>query len=409
MTTDNWNHALLSEICEINPGRKELQSLKEDTEVSFLPMAAVSEDGKIIAPEKRRLKEVIKGFTYFRDGDVLVAKITPCFENGKRAIAKNLINGIGFGSTEFHVLRPKERVSPDWIFYAISKNDFRNIAKSQMTGTAGQKRVPRRVLDEYKIPVPDKNEQNAITEIIETQFTRLDATIKSLKTMKYKLEIYRKSVLKVAFEGKLVSAKSKWRQEKLSIVCEINPSKKEIKDLARDTEVSFVPMAYVSGNGKIISKDKRTIKEVISGFTYFKDGDVLLAKITPCFENGKKAIAVDLTNGIGFGTTEFHVLRPKKDVTAEWIFYNLSREDFKAIAIRSMAGAVGQQRVPKTTLENFEIPLPDKSEQIEVIQEIESRFSVIDKVSVVIDNSLKKAEHLRKSILKAAFEGKLIN
>src|SRR3989339_2230570 len=114
-----WKQSLLSEVCEVNPGKKDLQELDKDTVVSFLPMALVSEDGKIIDKEERKLKEVIKGYTNFRDGDVLLAKITPCFENGKRAIAKNLTNGVGFGSTEFHVLRSKGEVTSDWIFHAI--------------------------------------------------------------------------------------------------------------------------------------------------------------------------------------------------------------------------------------------------------------------------------------------------
>ena len=139
------------------------------------------------------MKDVIKGYTNFRDGDVLLAKITPCFENGKRAIANNLLNGIGFGSTEFHVLRPKDEVTSDWIFYAISRSDFCNIAKSQMTGTAGQKRVPTRVLEQFDIPIPSVKEQEVIAGNIETQFTRLDAAIKSLEVIEDKLSVYRRT------------------------------------------------------------------------------------------------------------------------------------------------------------------------------------------------------------------------
>src|SRR3989338_5514436 len=193
MIEKNWKHASLSEVCEVNPGKKDLLNTNKEQEVTFLPMAAVSEEGKILARESRKLKDVIKGYTNFRDGDVLLAKITPCFENGKRAIAKNLLNGIGFGSTEFHVLRPKGEITSDWIFYAISRSDFCNIAKSQMTGTAGQKRVPTRVLEQFRIPIPTRREQEKISESIETQFTRLDAAIKSLKAIKTKLGPYRKS------------------------------------------------------------------------------------------------------------------------------------------------------------------------------------------------------------------------
>ena len=130
-----------------------------------------------------------------------------------------------------------------------------------------------------------------------------------------------------------------WKEEKLGDICIINPSKAEVKNLDENFEVSFIPMAYVSEDGKIISIDKRHLKEVNKGFTFFKNGDVLLAKITPCFENGKKAIAEDLTNGIGFGTTEFYVLRPQEKVISKWLYYNVSREDFRALAKRSWGGS----------------------------------------------------------------------
>jgi len=102
MAKNKWNYSLLSEVCEINPGKRELNELKDNTEVSFLPMAAVSVEGEILKQDKRKLKEVIKGFTYFRDDDVLVAKITPCFENGKRAIT-NINSSKSLSATSSHL------------------------------------------------------------------------------------------------------------------------------------------------------------------------------------------------------------------------------------------------------------------------------------------------------------------
>ena len=245
-------------------------------------------------------------------------------------------------------------------------------------------------------------EQQLIVSAIETQFSRLDEAVKVLKSVKDKLRVYRKAVLKKAFEKEGI------KKEKIANICVPNPSKAEVKTLDENLEVSFIPMAYVSEEGKIVSMDKRPLKEVSKGFTFFKNGDVLLAKITPCFENGKKAIAEGLTNGIGFGTTEFYVFRPNEKASSKWIFYNISREDFRALAKRSMGGAVGQQRVSKTMIENFEVPVPSIEDQKKIVQEIESKFSVINKVEEVVNQSLIKAEKLRKSILKFAFEGKLV-
>jgi type I restriction enzyme S subunit len=136
-------------------------------------MAAVDDvSGTIAKPEHREIASVWKGYTRFAEGDVLFAKITPCMENGKAAIAQGLINGLGFGSTEFHVLRPTEAVLAKWIFYYVRQQDFRDSAARRMTGTAGQLRVPTKYLAEFVAPVAPVSEQKRIIEEIEVQFTR---------------------------------------------------------------------------------------------------------------------------------------------------------------------------------------------------------------------------------------------
>ena len=100
-----WKRVSLEDVANINP---KCVSVDDDTEVSFIPMAGVSESGKLLSKQIKKYVEVKKGFTPFQDDDVLVAKITPCFENGKGALLSGLRNGIGFGSTEFHVIRAGE-------------------------------------------------------------------------------------------------------------------------------------------------------------------------------------------------------------------------------------------------------------------------------------------------------------
>lgn len=128
-------------------------------------MASVDEvSGTIATPRRRPFVEVKKGYTHFQDGDVLFAKITPCMENGKAAATSNLVGGHGFGSTEFHVLRPKSEVLPAWLFYFVRRPSFRNEAKRNFTGTAGQQRVPTTFLSSASIPVPPLPEQRRIVD-----------------------------------------------------------------------------------------------------------------------------------------------------------------------------------------------------------------------------------------------------
>lgn len=146
--------ANLSSIADVNPSIPSNLNDNEQ-EVSFLTMADVSEEGAIINHQKRRLKEVRKGFTYFGEGDTLFAKITPCMENGKGTIALNLFNGIGFGSTEFHVLRPKIKSDQMFCFFITKMDLFRREAEKRMVGSAGQKRVPSSFLSEFSFHIPD--------------------------------------------------------------------------------------------------------------------------------------------------------------------------------------------------------------------------------------------------------------
>ncbi len=161
------NLIALNEIVEINPRIPKELSAMRDQRVAFVPMAAVSEDGSICSESERPLSDVMKGYTYFQKGDVLLAKITPCFENGKAAVVQGLLHDTGFGSTEFHVLRPSKEVDANYLFYQVWNPVFRFVGEKNMTGTAGQKRVPTDFLKRYKIPLPSLNEQKRIAAILD--------------------------------------------------------------------------------------------------------------------------------------------------------------------------------------------------------------------------------------------------
>ncbi len=201
-----WTWTRLGEVAEINPRDSTLREMSDETEVTFVPMAAVDAFRGVIAqPQCRKIGEVRRGYTPFREGDVLFAKITPSMENGKAAIARQLRNGIGFGSTEFHVLRPRPNVVlSEWLFYYIRQEGFRQEAKANFTGTAGQLRVPTRFLIEHSLPLAPLPEQRRIVARIEELFSQLDAAEEGLRRVQRNLKRYRVAVLKAAVEGRLV-------------------------------------------------------------------------------------------------------------------------------------------------------------------------------------------------------------
>ena len=179
--------AKLGEVCLINP---KSCTLRDDTEVSFIPMTKVGEHGEFDASEIKNYSEVKKGFTNFQNGDILFAKITPCMENGKGAIAHNMKNGIGFGSTEFHVLRPDtDKITSEWLYYLTTWKAFRKEAERNMTGSAGQKRVPKTFLENYVVNLPDIDTQKSENKILrkvddfiflrKQQLAKLDELVKA--------------------------------------------------------------------------------------------------------------------------------------------------------------------------------------------------------------------------------------
>ena len=212
---NNWCDAKVSEITTVNP-TLDKAGIPDDLEISFVPMPAVQiESGIIDVSGKRRFSEVKKGYTPFREGDVLFAKITPCMENGKMAVVPEVINGIGFGSTEFHVLRALSGVNAKYVYYYVSSQGFRREADHNMSGAVGQRRVTTPYLSSCEIPLPPTNEQHRIVAKIEELFSELDKGIENLKTARAQLKVYRQALLKHAFEGKLTAQWRKENQDKL--------------------------------------------------------------------------------------------------------------------------------------------------------------------------------------------------
>ena len=165
MSTDGFTHVPFSALAEVNPPRGALK-LSLDSEVSFIPMGDVTESGRWVGRQTRRFVEVRNGFTNFAEGDVLMAKITPCMENGKGCLARGLVNGVGFGSTEFHVLRAKPESDSGYIHQWSLHAALRKQAKNSMTGSAGQQRVPSGFFDQFRIPAFPQPEQAKIAEVL---------------------------------------------------------------------------------------------------------------------------------------------------------------------------------------------------------------------------------------------------
>lgn len=196
-----------------------------------------------------------------------------------------------------------------------------------------------------------------------------------------------------------------WQAKRLADVCLIKPPKSEARAaIPSDAPVSFLPMEDLGVDQKFFrATQERPLAEVSGSYTYFANGDVLLAKITPCFENGKLGIAGELTNGVGFGSSEYVVFRPSDRLSKEWLYYWLSREDFRVEGAQRMTGAVGHKRIPKEFIESYPIPVPPLPEQQRIIDILDKAFEAIATAKANAEKNLQNARAIFESHLKSVF------
>jgi len=174
---EEWKVKKMKYISTVNPTKESDFDKTSDEMVTFLPMENVSESGQVCCDNKKSISSLSTGFTYFKKHDVIIAKITPCFENGKGALLNKLDTEIGFGSTEFHVLRAVEISSPAFLFYITRTYQFRTLGEAFMTGAAGQKRVPTDFIEEFFIALPSLSEQTTIAAFLDRKTAEIDIII----------------------------------------------------------------------------------------------------------------------------------------------------------------------------------------------------------------------------------------
>jgi type I restriction enzyme S subunit len=458
-----WVWTRLGETSEINP-KLSLERLRYDLDVSFLPMRSVEElTGCIDLTMERKLADVRKGYTSFVDGDLLFAKITPCMENGKVAIARALRNGIGFGSTEFHVIRLAELLPREFFFYFLIREELRKDAQRNMTGSAGQLRVPANYMQQLSVPLPPLAEQQRIVAKIEELFTELDAGVEALQKLKAQLKRYRQAVLKHAFEGKLTEA---WREahkgelEPASVLLERiraeraknanigahsrAPRTKAPRPYNMDTSsLPQLPEGWVwttveeitemmqYGTSEKAGNDSSGIpvirmgniqegKLVLEGLKFFpkggtqledfvlRDGDLLFNRTNSAELVGKTAVYKESHPESVFASYLIRVRVNRSAYNPYMLSYFINSSYGRAYIASVVSQQVGQANVNSRKLSSMPIRLPPLAEQHQIVEEIERRFSIADEVEKAVEQSLKQAERLRQSILKRAFEGKLV-
>tara|TARA_B100001094_G_C18182836_1_gene801931 strand:+ start:2143 stop:3411 length:1269 start_codon:yes stop_codon:yes gene_type:complete len=395
----DWEVKKISDIAYINPKKS---ILSEDTKVSFVAMNDVSSHLRSHTFIIKSASDVMQGFTSFINDDVILAKITPCFENGKVAHVSNLVNGVGFGSTEFHVLRAKMQTSSMYLYYIVKLDSFRKRCISNMQGSSGHRRVPKDFISAYKIQIPELQEQQKIAKILSTWDRAIEQTQALLEQSKLQKKYLMQQLLtgkKRLLDGDEEKFFNDWKEKKLSQVLDVNP-KKNIKP--QNGYVSFISMDNLYSSSRKYNSVIKDYDSVSSGFTSFINDDVILAKITPCFENGKCIHVNNLENGIGFGSTEFHILRAHNENDSTYIYYLVNSYVFRTKCISNMQGSSGHKRVPKDFICLYKTYIPNFAEQ----KKIASVLTTADQEIEQLEKQIEAYEQEKKYLMQQLLTGK---
>lgn len=382
----------LGEVCVINPKKSELGKFNSELKVSFVPMNQLIEDrqnfnSNIIKP----LNEVYKGYTYFQNNDVVLAKVTPCFENGKLGIAINLENNIGFGSSEFHILRPKEIVLAKWIYYSLKTGSFIHLAKLSMTGAGGLKRVPTKFIQNWSIFVPSLKEQQKIVDKLDLVFEEID---KSIVLLEENLK-HSKALINSALDEEFAELETKYKKKPLAeIVTVINGRAYKQTEMFNSGKYPILRVGNFFSNRGWYYSDME-----LDETKYCEKGDLLYAwsaSFGPKIWDGEKSIY------------HYHIWKlvpTSKNISREFLYYLLERDTDK---IKEEGGrGVGMIHITKGDIEKRMMVSPPFNIQEQVVSRVEKLYDLHEQMTKELKLKLDNMKSLKSSLLDQAFKGEL--
>lgn len=376
-----WQIKKLGDLCRIRTGKKDVNQGNPEGDYPFFSCAAKHTYSDSYSFDTEAL--LIAG-----NGDVgHVSYYKGKFEAYQRT----------------YVISDFVQVLPRYLYLILDGKLKDTVSKQKLGNTMPYIKVG--MLMNFPVPTPPIPEQQRIVDILDEAFegiaTAKANAEKNLQNARALFESYLQSVFTRRGEGGV--------EKSLKDICQIRPPKNEAKlRLDSSDMVSFAPMENLGINQKYLhSTAKRNLDEVAGSYTYFANGDLLLAKITPCFENGKLGIAKDLVNGIGFGSSEYIVFRPDSSLNNEFLYYFLSRQSFRDEGAQQMLGAVGQKRVSKEFIENYPISVPMISKQKHIVSQLDTLLKETQHLETIYQRKFEELDALKQSLLHQAFAGEL--
>lgn len=375
-----WEVKRLGEVCLIKPPKSEVRKQLCNADlVSFVPMENLGINKKYLIPSQvKHLDEVVGSYTYFAENDVLLAKITPCFENGKLGIAQNLFNGVGFGSSEYIVFRTPQSLHNEFLYYFLSREQFREEGAQMMSGAVGHKRVAKDFIENYQIPLPTLPEQRRIVAILDKAFaaivTAKENAEKNLQNVRELFDSYLQGVFANPGDG--------WEVKRFENCLEKITYTKKIQ---RNDFLS-------TGKFPIISQEQ----EFING--YWNDSNDLFKVKRPVVIFGDHTLVLKYVEfDFVLGADGVKILQPIRDLNPKYFYYFTRNVKFEKL------GYARHYRL----LREISILLPPLTEQQSFVAKLDALSAETKKLEAIYRQKLATLDELKKSILQKAFNGDL--
>ncbi len=391
-----WESIPVTELCQIKPPKKEAKEKLADADlVSFVPMSNLGICVKNLElNEDKPLSDVSGSYTYFADNDVLLAKITPCFENGKVGIANNLTNGIGFGSSEFIVFRSKGKLDSEYLFYFLSQDVFRDAGAKVMTGAVGHKRVPKEFIENLVIPLPPLPEQKRIVAILDEAFAGISKAVanaeKNLANARELFESYLNNVFTQKGDG--------WEKTALGDVCNFSQGiqvamKLQIETKSHEGQVRFLRIVdFTQGNEMPRYIENPGEKYMVS------DNDISLVRYGASTGFVCKGLRGAIANNL------FRVVPKENSLANEYLYYFLRAPVFQGEIKKAMGGAA-MPAISFGLVKGIEISIPSNSTQRYIVEKLDNLFGSVKHLETIYQHKVTVLAELKQSILKKAFTG----
>lgn len=408
---ESWDVGAARRFFLFNPSKREISTRPRSEEVSFLPMEAIGETGTLDLTRTRQIKEVETGYSYFANGDVVIAKITPCFENGKGSAIGGLVGGVGFGTTELIVLRPSRHVSQQYSWWLFSAAGFRRFAEGHMEGSAGQKRVQDDWLKAQKVAIPPRPVQDAIVAHLDRATFRIDTLI-TKKTRFIELLREKRQALITHAVTKGLDPNVPMKNSGVEWLGKV-PETWDTAPLKSFLQLRRDIVGGESSNTKLLSL---TLQGVIE-----RDLENLTGKMPASFDGYQRISAGEMvfclfdmdetprTVGVapqdGMLTGAYTVFRPQSELWARYLYYFfLHVDEYKRL--RPFYKGLRKTIRPGPFL-SIQVPRPTEREAKAIVARLDSATSRIDTLIAKTERSIELLREHRTALITAAVTGKL--